>query len=486
MEMPETLKLAGAGLLQMAPALTNVGIAIMAAGGPMVAIGALKTALMSMSVLLTLPAGLVVAAVVGLVAVFMNWDKISAIAQRVYAGVKEWLVDKFAAVIASIKAKVDAVTGFFGDMYDKVVGRSFVPDMVNGIASEFGRLDSVMVGPTSKAVGGVMGVFQNLAQVFSGGAGGVTSAVKSMATNVVATLTNMIPVVGPIISQFSGVIMDGLSKIGGFFKGLFGGPSAEELGGREVAEAFRANLERMLTDGQRLEAGNDKWKRSVIAIRDAYIAAGRTEAEALQMSQRLWEAEKRGPQAVKAIIEELSRVINQGLTPALEKTGDAAAVGFAQATDNIWKTYDAITAAGNQLAAFNWNTPGAGKDSSGNPMVRFTGANLTDAAADFLRRNPGDTHRIGSALGVSTEDLRRAGVPGFQGGTHGRYLPFGAGTPVIMHGNERISTEAEGRAENRRFDALEDKLDRLIRDLPRAIGRKLTDGIVLAPRRRTA
>jgi len=38
------------------------------------------------------------------------------------------------------------------------------------------------------------------------------------------------------------------------------------------------------------------------------------------------------------------------------------------------------------------------------------------------------------------------GLPGFRGGTEGRYLDFGAGTPVMLHGRERVMTEAEGRA----------------------------------------
>jgi hypothetical protein len=37
----------------------------------------------------------------------------------------------------------------------------------------------------------------------------------------------------------------------------------------------------------------------------------------------------------------------------------------------------------------------------------------------------------------------------FAAGTHGEYIDFGAGEPAILHGKERVMTEAEGRAEAR-------------------------------------
>jgi hypothetical protein len=84
-----------------------------------------------------------------------NWDKITAIVKAVYTGIKTWLVDKFGGIVDSIKDKVDSVTGFFKSMWDKVVGHSYVPDMVDEIGVQMARLDSVMVAPvlgaTSKA-----------------------------------------------------------------------------------------------------------------------------------------------------------------------------------------------------------------------------------------------------------------------------------------------------------------------------------------------
>lgn len=35
-------------------------------------------------------------------------------------------------------------------------------------------------------------------------------------------------------------------------------------------------------------------------------------------------------------------------------------------------------------------------------------------------------------------------MPGFAGGTHGQFFDFGAGTPVMLHGKERVMTAGEG------------------------------------------
>jgi len=83
-------------------------------------------------------------------------------AKRLYMGVKTWLLDKLSSVIRAVGAKVAQVTGFFGSMFKSVVGNSFVPDMVDGIQSSFGRLENSMVKPAGKAVKSVEGVFKGM------------------------------------------------------------------------------------------------------------------------------------------------------------------------------------------------------------------------------------------------------------------------------------------------------------------------------------
>ncbi len=68
-----------------------------------------------------------------------------------YQGVKTWLQDKLTGVFDYVKGKVEAVGAIFEWLYDKVVGHSWIPDMVDGIAREMARLDAVMAAPAAKA-----------------------------------------------------------------------------------------------------------------------------------------------------------------------------------------------------------------------------------------------------------------------------------------------------------------------------------------------
>lgn len=72
---------------------------------------------------------------------------------------------------------------------------------------------------------------------------------------------------------------------------------------------------------------------------------------------------------------------------------------------------------------------------------------------------------------------------GFQHGTQGRFLDFGRGTPVVLHGKERVVTESEGRHETARVDALERELRGLradIRRMPRQLAVAVVDAVNLA------
>jgi hypothetical protein len=76
-----------------------------------------------------------------------------------YYQVKYWLGDQFLKLVDQVTSAVDKIPDAFNWMFNSVVGFSSVPDMVNGIAREFGRLDRVMVDPALAAVDDVNAAF---------------------------------------------------------------------------------------------------------------------------------------------------------------------------------------------------------------------------------------------------------------------------------------------------------------------------------------
>lgn len=103
-------------------------------------------------------------AVQGMAAIFGRaYTSIAGFVENTFTAVRTFLLDRFTSIVDGIKGKIDAVTGFFRGMYDAVVGHSFVPDMIAGITTEFGKLSSGMVTPSETATGTVGGFFSGMA-----------------------------------------------------------------------------------------------------------------------------------------------------------------------------------------------------------------------------------------------------------------------------------------------------------------------------------
>lgn len=83
---------------------------------------------------------------------------------QLYQGVKTWLQDKLGAVFDWVTDKVEAVDRAFFNLFDAVVGHSYIPDMVDGIGTHMARLDQVMVAQADKATKSTADKFKELAQ----------------------------------------------------------------------------------------------------------------------------------------------------------------------------------------------------------------------------------------------------------------------------------------------------------------------------------
>lgn len=81
---------------------------------------------------------------------------------RMVTGVTRWLTGKLFDVLRGVIAKVKGVSDAFFRLYDAVVGHSFVPDMVEGVADWMAKLDAVMVTPAQRATSATAQAFQDL------------------------------------------------------------------------------------------------------------------------------------------------------------------------------------------------------------------------------------------------------------------------------------------------------------------------------------
>jgi hypothetical protein len=154
---------------------------------------------------------------------FQKWPEIVAIVQKVYTGVKTWMVDKLNEVWASLKGKIDAVKGYFSDLYTAVVGNSYIPDMVAGIGTSIAQLDNVFVKPSQLANELVGNAFKAMTKV-------ATDALSDLIGKVTGTFSDITTKVMPSFGSSGASTMSSIGK--GFkenFLSAFGAGLGEGL-----------------------------------------------------------------------------------------------------------------------------------------------------------------------------------------------------------------------------------------------------------------
>jgi hypothetical protein len=83
-------------------------------------------------------------------------------------------------------------------------------------------------------------------------------------------------------------------------------------------------------------------------------------------------------------------------------------------------------------------------------------------------------------IGITMDDLPTSHGMGFATGSSG-IRDFGSGTPVMLHGRERVQTEAQMQSEQSGGNVAGrlDRIERVLADLPRAITIGFADALVL-------
>ena len=112
--------------------------------------------------------------------------------------------------------------------------------------------------------------------------------------------------IGSMFGPWGTAIGAAAGAVVGLVRGL-GGVSAEVKKVRQEVEGFQSDLHKSLTAQQQLEAGGVPWKMTVIAVRDAYVATGRSAADAERIVKQLWNTDN--PVAARAAMEAINKVL---------------------------------------------------------------------------------------------------------------------------------------------------------------------------------
>jgi hypothetical protein len=129
-----------------------------------------------------------------------NWEQIKEFMIGLVDVIQRELVDRFMNIVNKIKEGVEKVTGFFKNMFDKVAGGSYVPEMVNRIQADFTRMSNVMRAKAEEAAGETQTIFGHLAdymkedfeQSFVGTMEGIWTSTGDIVTKIKDTIKGLI------------------------------------------------------------------------------------------------------------------------------------------------------------------------------------------------------------------------------------------------------------------------------------------------------
>lgn len=145
------------------PLILKIGPAFVALKAAIMAVTAASSPLLAALLPFAVPLLAIAAAVGAVYLAYRNWDKIGPIVSRMVGAVTSKL-NQLAAPFKWVINQAQQVGNAFFRLYDRVVGHSYIPDMVAGIAAEMAKLDAVMVQPVKKGTAAAAEAFKELQQ----------------------------------------------------------------------------------------------------------------------------------------------------------------------------------------------------------------------------------------------------------------------------------------------------------------------------------
>lgn len=147
--------------------------------------------------------------------------ELSGAVGEAFGSVKDGAVDM-------ARGAYDGVTGWFGKMYDEVVGNSIIPDMADGVLGEFDGMASGMVDFVKGAVGGVGTAMSNLGNAVSSkfeeitgiSMSGLKDQVSSMSNYLTSSVSSLASSIGSKLSGLWSRVSSTASGIGDMFGGF--------------------------------------------------------------------------------------------------------------------------------------------------------------------------------------------------------------------------------------------------------------------------
>ena len=147
---------------------------------------------------------------------------------------------------------------------------------------------------------------------------------KVLGGSIAPMLTGLLPGIGSMLGGLVGLI----GPIASGIKSLFGGPSKEELAGRDVVGAFEEEIQSRSSASAALVAGGRSWEATTIAVRDAYLATGRSATEAEAAVRQLWASSTQGADAARAAAANINAVFDEQARDVVDLQDAIARYGF--------------------------------------------------------------------------------------------------------------------------------------------------------------